>query len=140
MVIKNRTKKYSSRMGQKTGTSKIGKNVASMPKKKDFDDEYLQITLARHKSLHMKFSGPSNVSSMTRASAHLSLTSWSGQDKKQFVLTFPMSIYIMPFTTSLYLNDARLQDAKLTWQHLSQSPETALSFKDRLSRSIYKAL
>lgn len=46
MVMKKSTKKYSSRMGQKTGTSKIGKNVASIPNTKDFADEYLQTSNA----------------------------------------------------------------------------------------------
>lgn len=43
IVMKNSTKKYSSSIGQKTGTSKIGKNVASMPKRNDLDEEYLQV-------------------------------------------------------------------------------------------------
>ena len=41
MVMKKSTKKYSRRIGQKTGTSKMGKNVASMPKRKDLAEEYL---------------------------------------------------------------------------------------------------
>ena len=41
MVMKKSTKKYSSSIGQKTGTSKMGKNVASIPKRNDLDEEYL---------------------------------------------------------------------------------------------------
>lgn len=49
MVMKNSTKKYSNKMGQKTGTSKIGKNVAIMPKKNDLAAEYLHQLPGRSK-------------------------------------------------------------------------------------------
>lgn len=41
MVRKNSTSQYSSRIGQKTGTSNAEKNVAAKPKSIAFADEYL---------------------------------------------------------------------------------------------------
>lgn len=41
IVMKNSTNQYSSRMGQKTGTSKMGKNVKTKPRANAFADEYL---------------------------------------------------------------------------------------------------
>ncbi len=57
MVMKNSTKKYSSKIGQKTGTSKMGKNVASMPKRNDLDDEYLQPCRLASENKHGKCYG-----------------------------------------------------------------------------------
>ena len=57
MVMKNSTKKYSSKIGQKTGTSKMGKNVASMPNRKDLDEEYLQPHRLSSASKHGKCYG-----------------------------------------------------------------------------------
>ena len=42
MVTKSSTSQYMSRMGQKTGTSKMGKNVMKNPIRTALNEEYLQ--------------------------------------------------------------------------------------------------
>ena len=51
IVTKSSTKKYSRRMGQKTGTSKMGKNVAKKPNMNALVDDHLQQKFRRHCSL-----------------------------------------------------------------------------------------
>ena len=51
MVMKTSTNQYSSSIGQKTGTSKMGKNVRQKPMRKALIDEYLQAGMGQSRQV-----------------------------------------------------------------------------------------